>query len=120
MSGLDGYGVDNTLDIPSTTTDYGANIIASVKFKDLWDWSKSVCSLLSAGLNAATVDVRLQPLYKLRRHLSRFSVAWKKFRKRHQELVGVVGSNSEGEGQVECGGSTSGGDIGALRLHMHL
>ena len=44
---------------------------------------------VNAGLNAATIDVRLQPLYKLCRRLSSSFVAWKKFKKKQQEVVGV-------------------------------
>ena len=68
-------------------------------------------------LNAATIDVRLHPLYKLCRRLSRSSVAWKKFKKRQQEVVGGVHSESEGEGKGECEGNADAADRGALRLH---
>ena len=70
----------------------------------------------NASLNAAPIDVHLQPLEKLCCHLSRSSVALKKFKKRQQEVVGGVGSESEGEGKMECEGSTSAADRGALRL----
>ena len=40
MSGSDCYGAENTLDRPSITTDCGANVSASVEFKNLWDWNK--------------------------------------------------------------------------------
>ena len=83
MSGSDCYGAENALDRPSITTDCGANVSASVELKNLWDWNKCACHMLrlavNAGLNAATIDVRLQPLYRLCRRLSRSSVAWKKF-----------------------------------------
>ena len=72
---------------------------------------------VNAGLNAATIDVRLQPLYKLCPFLSRSSVAWKKFKKRQQDVVGGVRSESEGEGKGECEGNASTADRGALRLH---
>ena len=54
---------------------------------------------VSAGLNGAPVDVPLQPLFKLCRHLSPSSVAWKTFKKRQQEVLGGVRSESEGEGK---------------------
>ena len=83
MSGLDCYGAENALDRPSITMDCGANVSAGVELKNLWDWNKCACHMLhlvvNAGLNAATIDVRLQPLYKLCHHLSRSFVAWKKF-----------------------------------------
>ena len=72
---------------------------------------------VNAGLNAATIDVRLQPLYKLCRRLSHSSVAWKKFKKRQQEVVGGVHSESEGEGKGECEGNADAANRGALRLH---
>ena len=43
-------------------------------------------------------------------------MAWKKFKKRQQEVVGGVGSESECEVKVECEGSASAIDRGALRL----
>ena len=60
---------------------------------------------VNAGLNAAKTDVRLQPLYKLCRRFSRSSLAWKKFKKRQQEVVGGVHSDSEDEGKGECEGN---------------
>ena len=103
MSGSDCYGAENALDRPSTTTDCGANVSLGVELENLWDWNKCACHMLhlavNAGLNAATIDVRLQPLYKLCRRLSRSSVAWKKFKKRQQEVVGGVHSESKGEGK---------------------
>ena len=121
MSGSDCYGAENALDSPSITTDCEANVSAGVELKNLWDWSKCVCHMLhlavNAGLNAATIDVRLQPLYKLCCRLSRSSVAWKKFKKRQQEVVGGVRSESEGEGKGECEGNTRAADRGALKLH---
>ena len=85
----------------------GANVIAGVELKNLWDWNKCACHMLhlavNASLNAATIDVRLQPLYKLCRRLSRSSVAQKKFKKRQQEVVGGVHSECENEMEVECG-----------------
>ena len=72
---------------------------------------------VNAGFNAATIDVRLQPLYKLCCRLSRSSVAWKKFKQRQQEVVGGVHSESEGEGKGECEGNANAADRGALRLH---
>ena len=72
---------------------------------------------VNAGLNVATIDVRLQPLYKLCRRLSRSSVTWEKFKKRQQEVVGGVHSESEGEGKRECEGNVDATDRGALRLH---
>ena len=69
MSGLNCYEVENALDRPSMTTDCGANVSAGVELKNLWDWNKCACHMLhlgvNAGLNATTIDVRLQPLYKL-------------------------------------------------------
>ena len=66
MSGSDCYGAENALDRPSITTDCGANVSASVELKNLWDWNKCACHMLhlvvNAGLNAATIDVRIQPL----------------------------------------------------------
>ena len=44
-------------------------------------------------------------------------MAWKKFKKRQQEVVGRVHSESEGEGKGECEGNASATDRGALRLH---
>ena len=121
MSGSDCYGAENALDRPSITTDCGANVSAGVELKNLWDWNKCACHMLhlavNAGLNAATIDVRLQPLYKLCRRLSRSSVAWKKFKKRQQEVVGGVHSECENEVEVECGESADAADRGALRLH---
>ena len=106
MSGSNYCGAENALDRPSITTDCGANVSAGVELKNLWDWNKCTCHMLplavNAGLNAATIDVRLQPFYKLCRRLSRSSVAWKKFKKRQQEVVGGVHSESEGEGKGEC------------------
>ena len=112
---------ENALDRTSITTDCGANVSAGVELKNLWDWNKCTCHMLhlavNASLNAATIDVRLQPLYKLHRYLSRSSMAWKKFKKRQQEVVGSVHSESEGEGKGECEGKASAADRGALRLH---
>ena len=75
---------------------------------------------VNAGLNAATSDVRLQPLYKLCRHLSRSSVAWKNFKKRQEEVVGSVHvhSESKAKGKGECEGNSSAIDRGAFRLHV--
>ena len=72
---------------------------------------------VNAGLNAATIDVCLQPLYKLCRRLSRSSMAWKKFKKRQQEVVGSVHSESEGEGKRECEGNADVAYRGAITLH---
>ena len=44
-------------------------------------------------------------------------MAWKKFKKRQQEVVGGVHSESEGEGKGECEGNADAADRGALRLH---
>ena len=44
-------------------------------------------------------------------------MAWKKFKKRQQEVVGGVRSESEGEGKGECEGKVSATDRGNLRLH---
>ena len=44
-------------------------------------------------------------------------MAWKKFKKRPQEVVGGVRSESEGEGKGECEGNANVADRGALRLH---
>ena len=70
--------------------------------------NKSACHMLhlaiNAGLNVATTDIRLQPLYKLCHYLSRSSLAWKKFKKRQQEVVGGVCSESvrvKGRGNVK-------------------
>ena len=86
MSGSDCYGPNNALDKPSITTNCGANVSAGVELKKLWGWNKCACHMLhlaiNAGLNATTIDLRLQPLYKLSRSLSRSFVAWKKFKKR--------------------------------------
>ena len=71
---------------------------------------------VNAGLNVATIDVHLQSLYKLCHRLNRSSVAWKKFKKRQQEVVWGVGSESGGEGVLECEGSASATGRGALRL----
>ena len=80
MSGLDCYGAENALDRPSITMDCGKHVRASVELKNLWDWNKCACHMLhlavNAGLNARTIDVRLQPLYKLCRRLSRLCSAW--------------------------------------------
>ena len=66
MSGLDCYGVENALDRPSITTDCGANVSPSMELKNLCDWNKFACHrshlTVNAGLNATTIDVRLQPL----------------------------------------------------------
>ena len=43
-------------------------------------------------------------------------MAWKKFKKRPQEIVYGVGSEFVREGEVECEGSASVADRGALRL----
>ena len=59
---------------------------------------------VNASLNAATIDVRLQSLLKLCHRLNRSSVAWKKFKKRQQEVVGGVRFESKGEGKRECEG----------------
>ena len=92
MGFLDCYGTENALDRSSITTDCGANVSGGVELKILWDWKKCACHMLhlavNAGLNAATIDVRLQPLDKLCRRWSRSSVAWKKFKKIQQEVVG--------------------------------
>ena len=87
MGGLHCYGMENTLNRPSITTDCGGqNVSAGVELKILWDWNNCACHMLhlavNAGLNAATIDVRLQPLYKLSHRLSRSYVVWTKFKKR--------------------------------------
>ena len=65
MSGLDCDRVENALARPSITTDCGANVSAGVELKNLWDWDKCPRHMLhlavNAGLNAATIDVHLQP-----------------------------------------------------------
>ena len=70
---------------------------------------------VNAGLNAATIDVCLQPIYKLCCRLSCSSTAWKKCKKRQQEVVGGVGSECKGEGKVECEGRASAIDRDAFR-----
>ena len=98
----------------------GVHRYIGVELKNLWDWNKCACHMLhlavSLGLNGATINIRLQPLHKLCRHLSRSSVEWKKFKKRQQKVVGAVGSESEGEGEVEYEGSASVIDRDALNL----
>ena len=44
-------------------------------------------------------------------------MAWKKLKKRQQEVVRGVHSQSEGEGKGECEGNAAAADRGALRLH---
>ena len=65
MSGFDCYGEGNALDRPSITMDCGANVSANVEFKILSNYNKCACHMLhlavNAGLNAAIIDVRLQP-----------------------------------------------------------
>ena len=121
MSDLDCYGAESALDRASITTDCGANVSASVELKNLWDWNKCTYHMfhlaVNTGLNVATIDVRLQPLYKLCRRLSRSSMAWKKFKKRQQEVVGGVHSEFEGEGKGECEENVNAADRSALRLH---
>ena len=41
-------------------------------------------------------------------------MAWKKFKKRQQEVVGGVHSECENEVEVECGESADAADRGAL------
>ena len=69
MSRWNWYGTENVLDRPSITTDCGANVSIGMELKGLWDWNKCTCHMLhlavSGLLNGATIDIRLQPLYKL-------------------------------------------------------
>ena len=44
-------------------------------------------------------------------------MVWKKYKKRQQEVVGGVGSESEGEGKVECEGRASAAYKDAWRSH---
>ena len=85
MSGSDCYGAENALDRPSITTDCGANVSVGVELKNLWDWNKCACHMLhlvvNAGLNAATIDVRLQPLYKLCRRFESLICGMEKIQK---------------------------------------
>ena len=86
MSRLEFYSTQNALGRPSITMNCWANVSAGVEFKNLRDWNNCACHMLhvavSAGLNAITINVRLQELYKLWCRLSRSSVAWKKLKRR--------------------------------------